>query len=64
MAAPRQLKDNIQKVRKLNGVIVRRVLYNGRGVGHGKYFTGEVDDILIVDDNGKPVPIEKIGNLE
>jgi len=64
MAAPKQLKDNVQKVRKLNGVAVRRVLYNGRGVGHGKYFTGDIDGELIVDENGKPVPIDLIGQLE
>jgi len=64
MGAPKPLKDNHQKVRKLNGVVVRRVLYNGRAVGHGKYFTGDVDGVMIVDDNGKPVPINQIGNLE
>lgn len=53
-----------QRVRKLNGVAVTPVLYNGVACGHGKYFTGSVDGKLIEDENGKPLPIRQIGALE
>jgi hypothetical protein len=53
-----------QRVRKLNGVTVTSVLYNGLACGHGKYFTGMIDGKLIEDENGKPLPIKQIGVLE
>jgi len=56
-------KHTNQRTRMLDGKKVIAVLYNGRALGHGKYFTGEVDNKLICDDNGKPLPIKEIGNL-
>jgi hypothetical protein len=47
----------------LNGKKITPVLYNGRACGHGKYFAGEVDGKLVVDDDGKPVPFAQIGEL-
>jgi len=52
-----------QKVRKLGEKLVKMVLYNGKAIGHGKYFTGEVDGQLVLDANGKPVPLRSIGEL-
>lgn len=57
-------KNTGQRVRMLNGKKVVAVLYNGRALGHGKYFAGEVDNKLICDENGKPFPIQEVGHLE
>ena len=62
MAAP-NYKKNPGLVRMLNGEVVQAVLYNGRAKGHGKYFTGSVKDNLILDENNKPLPFSKIGEL-
>lgn len=56
-------KKQPQKVRKLEGKLVKMVLYNGRNLGHGKYFAGEVDGKLVEDANGKPVQFRSIGEL-
>lgn len=53
-----------QRVRKLNGVKVTPVLYNGVACGHGKYFTGAIDNKIIEDENGKPMQYRLIGELE
>jgi hypothetical protein len=64
MAAPKTAaQKGTQRQRMLNGEPVKTVLYNGRSVGHGKYFTGEVGGNLICDDTGKPLPITDIGQL-
>lgn len=65
MAAPKSTakKQEGQKVRMLDGKVVKPVLYIGRAVGHGKYFTGEVDGKLVCDDSGKPLPFRQIGEL-
>lgn len=52
------------KVRKLDGKVVRPVLYNGQGIGAGKYFTGEVDGKLVLNEAGLPIPLREIGNVE
>jgi uncharacterized protein YwbE len=56
-------KKQAQKIRKLGEKVVKMVLYNGRNIGHGKYFVGEVDGKLVEDANGKPVPFREIGEL-
>lgn len=53
-----------QRVRKLNGVRVTPVLYNGVACGHGKYFAGAVDGNMIEDSDGKPLPFRQVGELE
>lgn len=63
MAAPNK-KNVHQRVRKLNGVVVQPVLYNGKHVGHGKYFTGSVNGQLVEDENGVPLKLRDIGDLE
>ena len=52
-----------QKVRKLGEKIVKIVLYNGKAVGHGKYFAAEVDGQLVTGDNDKPLPYRSVGEL-
>jgi len=56
-------KDPNQRVRMLDGEPVRPVLYNGRGIGHGKYFTGEVKGQVICNDKGVPMYLRDIGDL-
>lgn len=51
------------KIRKLDGKVVRAVLYNGRHSGNGKYFAGEVDGKLILNEAGVPIPLSEIGSL-
>jgi hypothetical protein len=59
-----QRKTEGLRIRKLNGKTVIPVLYNGRGVGHGKYFAASVDGALILDENGKPLEFRSVGALE
>ena len=62
MAAP-NYKKNPGRIRMLNGDIVQAVLYNGRACGHGKYLSGSIKDKLVVDEENKPIPFRKIGEL-
>lgn len=65
MAAPKtQAQKGVQRVRKLNGQIIRPVLYNGRATGHGKYFAGEVNGQLVLDESGQPAQYRTLGTLE
>lgn len=52
------------KTRKLDGKVVKAVLYNGRANGNGKYFAGEVDGKLVLNEVGVPIPLREIGTLE
>ena len=47
----------------LDGKRVMPVLYNGRALGHGKYFAGAINEVMILDEQKKPVPYNKIGEL-
>ena len=51
------------KVRMLNGRKVQLCLYNGRAVGHGKYYAAMLDDKLIEDQNGRPLEYNAVGEL-
>lgn len=51
------------RIRMLDGKKVIPVLYNGRAVGHGKYFAAEVDGKFILDANGKPMEFKQVGEL-
>jgi hypothetical protein len=65
MAAPKtQAQKGQQRTRKIDGQVVRPVLYNGRAVGHGKYFAGEVNGQLIMDESGRPAQYRTLGTLE
>jgi hypothetical protein len=46
-----------------NGQPVRNVLYNGKHLGHGKYFAAEVGGQLVCDDTGKPLHFRAVGEL-
>lgn len=52
------------RVRKLDGKLVKPVLYFGRHAGHGKYFAALVEDKLLLDESGKPRPFRSVGQLE
>jgi hypothetical protein len=56
-------KDPNARVRMLDGKEVKIVLYNGRNIGHGKYFAGEVDGELVCDENNVPFYFRTIGEL-
>jgi hypothetical protein len=62
MAAPKG--KGTQKVRMLNGAVVKQVLYNGKSIGWGKYMAGEINGQLVVDEKGKPMYYAEIGQLE
>ena len=58
-------KDHVnQRVRKIDGVEVTPCLYNGKGVGHGKYFAAMVSGQLVCDDTGRPLNFRNAGALE
>lgn len=63
MAAPKTSSKATQRQRMLDGQPVRAVLYNGKSIGYGKYFAGEVGGKLVCDETGKPLPITDIGAL-
>lgn len=52
------------RIRKLDGKVVRAVLYNGKHSGNGKYFAGEIDGVLVLNEAGVPIPLREIGSLE
>jgi len=66
-------KKGTQRVRMLDGKVVRPCLYNGRALGHGLYYAGYVEqadkkgswpsDLFVYDENGKPRPYNEIGEL-
>lgn len=65
MAAPKSNSNKSnQKVRKLNGQVVRSVLYNGKAIGYGKYFAAEVNGQLLLDESGRPLEFRTTGYLE
>lgn len=53
-----------QRVRRLDGKVVKIVLYNGRACGHGKYLAAEVDGKLVEDATGRPLPYRQVGTIE
>lgn len=52
-----------QRVRMLNGKKVIAVKYVGHWGGHGTYMAGAVDEKLVCDKNGKPLPLRDVGEL-
>ena len=53
------------KRRYVGKELVTHVLYDGHNVGHGgSYMSGSVNGELVVDENGKPLPLKQIGILQ
>lgn len=68
MAGPAKtgLKKNVNdkvRVRMLEGQKVQMCLYNGRAVGHGKYYAAMINNELLLDQDGKPLPFHGVGEL-
>lgn len=64
MAKPSKSGDKSGlKTRKVGDKAVIATLYNGNAVGHGKYFAGMVDNALVCDNTGKPLPLREVGVL-
>ena len=55
--------DMRQCIRRVGKDPVRAVLYDGHHIGHGKYFTGDVNGVIVRDSTGKPLPLRSIGRL-
>ena len=49
-----------QKKRFYKGQEVRASLYVGRAVGQGTYMSAAINNELICDENGKPLPFRSI----
>lgn len=65
MASPKgNSSKSTQRVRKLDGQVVRSVLFNGKAAGLGKYFAAEVNGKLLMDDTGTPLRYCDVGALE
>lgn len=68
-----QKKKKPGRVRMHEGFAVRPLLFDGRAGGHGKYYSGYVDDksqkdatawdLCVKDEDGVPVPLRQIGTL-
>ena len=43
--------------------VVVPTMYDGHNSGNGKYMTGMVNNQLVEDSNGKPLPLKVIGVL-
>ena len=43
--------------------VVVPTMYDGHNSGNGKYMTGMVNNQLVEDSNGKPLPLKEIGVL-
>lgn len=54
-------KKNPGRVRKLDGKLVTPVLCK---YGRGKYMSGMVDGSVVHDEQGRPIPLMRIGELE
>lgn len=64
MSSPGSKKSNVvQKQRMHNGQKVIPCLYNGRALGHGKYFAAMIGSELQVDEDGKPFYYREFGQL-
>jgi hypothetical protein len=50
-------RNKITSYKTLNGKTVVPVLYAGKNAGHGgTYMTGTIDNQLVTDSNGRPLP--------
>lgn len=56
-------KTSMIRKRYLGDKEVKPAWYHGSREGHGNYMGGHVDDRLVEDANGKPLPFKQIGEL-
>lgn len=54
-------RNKTTSYKTIDGRSVIPVLYAGKNAGHGKtYMTGSVDNKLVVDASGRPIPYKAI----
>lgn len=54
-------RNKITSYKTVEGKTVVPVLYAGKNAGHGKtYMTGSIDNKLVIDSNGRPIPYKSI----
>ncbi|TFH09133.1 MAG: hypothetical protein E4H14_05055 [Candidatus Thorarchaeota archaeon] len=65
MATAKTAIKKIEGLRKwmLDDKEIKPVLYVGRAVGHGRYFACMVDGVMVLDNDGVPVPFRQLGQL-
>jgi hypothetical protein len=63
-------RNKITSYKTVNGKTVVPVLYAGKNAGHGgNYMTGTIDNQLVTDASGRPIPYKaiiadsKVGNM-
>ena len=66
MASPKSSKEKTtQRLRKLDGRVIRAVLFNGKSVGQGKFMAAaELSGELILDSTGGAQLYSQTGQLE
>ncbi len=67
MSQKKGSKNNISnrgkgaELKKLDGKVVKPILYKGERLGHGNYMAAQIEGGVIVKDSaGKPVPYSAI----
>jgi hypothetical protein len=54
-------RNKVTSYKTLNGKTILPVLYAGKNAGHGKtYMTGLIDNNLVTDSSGRPLPYKSI----
>jgi len=53
-----------QRVRMLDGKVVKPVLFCGQHAGLGKYFAASIDGVMLLDSAGKPLLFRSTGELQ
>lgn len=54
-------KKRPQKIRMLDGKVVKPCWFDGRATNKGKYMAGEINEQLILNEKGIPLPYKSIG---
>lgn len=52
-----------QRVRMLGDKVVTLVMFDGKNTGRGKYMAGMINEQIILDEKGNPLPYKSIGQL-
>lgn len=59
-ATARRREKIVSTYKQINGKDIKPTWYYGKLVGNGAYFAGTVDNKLICDNNGIPIPYRNI----